>query len=173
MRSRASRLGRSALAGLTATLMTVLVGCSEESVPRSSNRGSGSATDDTSVENAFIVPSYEPGNCAMQVDAGGAMRFTVTNNSPTENERLLGLSTDAAAPARVTADAAIPPESTVSFGEPNAELNAGDANRPPVELDRLAPDLVPATSTDVTFHFERAGDVTLPVPVEACPLQKQ
>ena len=109
----------------------------------------------------------------MQVDAGGAMRFTVTNNSPTENERLLGLSTDAAAPARVTADAAIPPESTVSFGEPNAELNAGDANRPPVELDRLAPDLVPATSTDVTFHFERAGDVTLPVPVEACPLQKQ
>lgn len=157
---------------LSATMMVSTVGCSEDPVLDSSSRGSGSHTDDTSVENAYIVPTYVPGRCALQLDAGGAMRFTITNNRPVETERLLGISTSAAEQARAIGSVAIPPQSTVSFGEPNAEPGARDASGPPVLLERLDPDLVPATSADVTFHFERAGDLTFPVPVEACPIQQ-
>ncbi|WP_234788763.1 hypothetical protein [Mycolicibacterium iranicum] len=158
---------------VAATLMVSAVGCGEDPVLDSSSRGSGSHTDDTSVENAYIVPSYVPGRCALQLDAGGAMRFTITNNRPAETERLLGISTDAAEQVRVVGSVAVPPESTVSFGEPNVEPGARDASGPPVLLDRLDPDLVPATSADVTFHFERAGDLTFSVPVEACPVQER
>jgi hypothetical protein len=41
----------------------------------------------------------------------------------------------------------------------------------PVRMDGLDPDLRPATTADVTFHFDRAEDITLPVAVEACPVQ--
>ncbi|OAN38956.1 hypothetical protein A4X20_19455 [Mycolicibacterium iranicum] len=172
MRSPTLYLRSSALA-VAATLMVSAVGCGEDPVLDSSSRGSGSHTDDTSVENAYIVPSYVPGRCALQLDAGGAMRFTITNNRPAETERLLGISTDAAEQVRVVGSVAVPPESTVSFGEPNVEPGARDASGPPVLLDRLDPDLVPATSADVTFHFERAGDLTFSVPVEACPVQER
>lgn len=172
MRSTKLRRSGSVVAGSTVLMMSV-AGCGEDPVLDSSNRGSGSHTDDTSVENAYIVPAYVPGQCAIQLNAGGAMRFTITNNRPAETERLLGISTGAAEQARVIGSVAIPPKSAVSFGEPNAEPGAGDASGPPVLLDRLDPDLVPATSADVTFHFERAGDLTFPVPVEACPIQQR
>ena len=156
-----------------AALMVSVVGCGEDPVLDSSNRGSGSHTQDTSVENAYIVPTYLAGRCVIQLNAGGEMRFTVTNNRPADAERLLGLSTSASTKARIVTDADIPAKSTVSFGEPNVDPGAGDASRPAVMLDHLDPGLRPATSADVTFHFERAGDLTLPVPVEACPVQER
>ncbi|PRC43361.1 hypothetical protein C6A85_000000105765, partial [Mycobacterium sp. ITM-2017-0098] len=126
MRLQKLRRSGSALAG-TAMLMMSVIGCGEDPVLDSSSRGSGSHTDDTSVENAYIVPTYVPGRCALQLNAGGAMRFTITNNRPAEPERLLGISTSAAEQARVIGSVAIPPKSTVSFGQPNAEPGAGDA----------------------------------------------
>jgi len=155
------------VSAVTVALMMFMGGCSNDApTADSSNRGSGTDTEDTSVENAFIVPAYVPGSCAMQVDAGGVMRFTVTNNRPADTERLLGL-TVSAAEASIPVRADIPPKSTVGFGEPNV----GDARNPAVRLEQLDPDLRPAMSADVTFHFERSGDLTMPVPVEACPVQ--
>lgn len=151
----------------TAALAMCAVGCGEDPVLGSSNRGSGSHTEDTSVENAYIVPAYVPGRCVIQLNAGGEIRFTVTNSRPAEAERLLGLSTTAAEQARVIDSVTIAPKSTVSFGLPNTN----DPSGPAVRLDRLDPDLRPAMTADVTFEFERAGDLTLPVPVEACPVQ--
>lgn len=169
MHTSSIRRSGAALVG-TAALMFV-AGCGEDPVLDSSNRGSGSHTEDTSVENAYIVPTYVPGRCVIQLNAGGAMRFTVTNNRPAETERLLGLTTAAAAQARILTNVDIPPKSAIGFGEPNAEPGPGDASNPAVILDQLDPGLLPATSAEVTFHFERAGDLTMRVPVEACPVQ--
>ena len=154
-----------------AALTLGIVGCGADTAPDSSNRGSGSDTEGTSVENAFIVPAYVPGECALQRSAGGEMRFTVTNNRGAEAERLLGVSTDAAEQARVIDGGTIQPKPTGSFGESNDDQIGADERHPAVRLERLDPGLRPATSTDVTFHFERAGDVAMPVPVEACPVQ--
>jgi len=172
MRSSQFRRTCSALAG-AAALAVGVAGCGEDPVLDSSNRGSGSHTETTTVENAYIVPAYVPGRCVIQFNAGGEMRFTVTNNRPAEAERLLGLSTSAADQARIIDSVDIPPKSTVSFGQPNAELREADDRGPAVRLDQMDPELRPATTADVTFRFERAGDLTMPVPVEACPVQEK
>lgn len=172
MRSTQIRIGGSALAGAV-VLTGGVVSCGEDPVLDSSNRGTGSHTQDTTVENAYIVPAYVPGRCAIQLEAGGEMRFTVTNNRALEPERLLGLSTSAAQQARVIDSVDIAPESAVSFGQPNVQPGDDAASGPAVQLDRLDPGLRPATTADVTFHFQQAGDLTMPVPVEACPVQER
>ncbi|MGW0158529.1 hypothetical protein ACWDUN_04325 [Mycobacterium sp. NPDC003323] len=154
-----------------AALMMLVTGCGEDQGSGSSNRGSGSLTEETTVENAYIVPAYVAGRCAIQLDAGAEMRFTITNNRSTASERLLGLSTGSAEIVEIPTPVEIPAASTVSFGEPNAAAGAGDASRPAVRLQRLDPQLRPAMSTEVTFDFERSGELTMRVPVEACPVQ--
>lgn len=138
-----------------------------------SNRGSGSDTTATTVENAYIVPAFVPGQCAIQLPLGAELRFTVTNGRPDETERLFGLSTDAAQQAQPFGSVDIPPESTVGFGEPSAEAVDAGGRVPGIRLERLDPGLRPAMSTEITFHFERAGDIPMRVPVEACPVQTQ
>lgn len=157
-------------ATIAAAALTLLTGCSDDDAAlRSPNRGTGSTTEATTVENAFIVPAFVPGRCALQLNAGAALRFTVTNNRDAESETLLAVSTDSARQARVPADAVIPPESTVAYGQPAGPDASGTLA--PVRLDGLDPGLKPAKTADVTFSFERAGDFTIPVPVNACPVQ--
>ncbi|RDH77795.1 hypothetical protein DVS77_14770 [Mycolicibacterium moriokaense] len=164
--------GGPVLAG-AAGLALALAGCGHFVMGESTNRGSGSTPEDTTVEDAFIVPAYVPGHCAIQTDAGAAMRFTVTNNRSADTERLLGLSTGAAQQAQIVSGADIPPKSRVGFGEPSTQQMAADTQAPAVRLDALDPGLRPAMTSDVTFHFKQAGDITLEVPVEACPRQVQ
>lgn len=148
-------------------------GCGEDPQPGSSNRGSGSETERTTVENAFIVPTFLPGRCAIQVDAGAKMRFTVTNGHPTEDERLLSVSTNASPDGDAPAGVDIPAESSVGFGQPSAAAVDAGGTVSAVQLGQLEPTLKPGMSAGVTFHFDRAGDIEMPVPVEACPTQEK
>ncbi|MBB2989111.1 hypothetical protein FHR72_000568 [Mycolicibacterium iranicum] len=150
-----------------------IAGCDDTSPSGSSNRGSGSLTEGTTVENAFIVPSFLPGHCAIQLDAGAAMRFTVTNGHPAEVEHLSGLSTDATPAASIPVAVDIPPKSTVGVGQPSAGPEDAGGSLPAVRLSSLDPQLRPGMSAEVTFHFERAGEITMRVPVEACPTQQR
>ncbi|MBY0387081.1 MAG: hypothetical protein K2X56_02930 [Mycobacterium pseudokansasii] len=83
----------------SADLVTAVLtgGCgSDNPVIDSSNRGSNSHTKDTTVQNAYIVPCFQPGSCAIQVGDAAALAFTATNNRSTESEHLLSIATDAA-----------------------------------------------------------------------------
>lgn len=155
--------------GFALTLLTV--GCGDDPVIDSSNRGAGSHTEATTVENAYIVPTFLPGRCAVQLALGAHLRFTVTNNRSTDTERLLGVSSDAANGASITGNVDVPPSSTVGFGQPSADAVDSGGRVPAVHLNGLDPDLRPAMSAQVTFRFVRAGDITMPVPIEACPVQ--
>ncbi len=62
----------------------------------SANRGSNTDPAATAVENAFIVPAFVPGACAIQVGKDAALNFTVTNNRTTGTESLSAVSTPAA-----------------------------------------------------------------------------
>lgn len=168
--SRAQRTRTVACGG--ALLGLIVAGCGRDDPDlESSNRGSGSDTTATTVENVYIVPTFVPGQCAIQLALGAELRFTATNSRPAETERLLGLSADAARQAQPFRGVDIPPKSTVGFGQPSA--GAIDTGRPipGIRLEELDPGLLPAVSTEVTFHFERAGDIPVRVPVEACPVQ--
>jgi hypothetical protein len=169
--SRAQRNTTLACGG--ALLALTLGGCGKEYDFESANRGSGSDTTATTVENAYIVPAFVPGQCAIQLPLRAELRFTVTNGRPAETERLIGLSTDAARQAQPLGSVDILPESTVGFGQPSADAVDAGGRVPGVHLDELDPGLRPAMSTEITFHFERAGDIPVRVPVEACPVQTQ
>ena len=161
--------GPSRCAGLVCVLMlAVAVGCGTDVDVTSSNRGVSGADQDTSIDNAYIVPSFVPGSCALQEGDTAQLRFTITNNRPLEDERLLAVTTDAA--ARIT----VPREVTVDIAA-GESLSAGepDGDGPPaVQLVGLRPSVKPATSVPVTFGFKEFGNTTLQVPVEACPVQK-
>lgn len=158
--------------GIGGALVALLTaGCFAQTEAGSSNRGSGSENGRTTVANAYIVPAFVPGRCAIQLDDGAEMRFTVSNERGGQAERFLGLSTDAAREAPRMNGVDIPPESTVGFGEPSSEAVDVGGRVPAVRLAELDPKLRPGMSTEVTFHFEVAGDVSIPVPVEACPVQ--
>jgi hypothetical protein len=163
-------LKRSAFSAMA--LAFIVSGCGDGSeMGLSTNRGSGSLTEGTTVENAYIVPSFLPGRCAIQFGAGAKMRFTVTNGSSTEAERLLSVSTNVAHEADTTSGVVIPVRSTVGFGQPSASSVDAGGTVSAVQLGGLDPSVRPGMSANVTFHFDRAGDITLPVPVEACPRQ--
>lgn len=156
--------------GCIAAVALLAAGCGEDPVLDSSNRGSGSHTTGTTVENAAIVPSFLNGRCAIQLNTGGELRLTITNGRPDATERLLGASTSATTRGHVMTAVDVPPKSTVGIGQPSGQP-VGPGRLPAIQLATLDPDLRPAMSTDVTFHFLLAGDVTMPVPVEACPVQ--
>ncbi|OBG22916.1 hypothetical protein A5765_19335 [Mycolicibacterium celeriflavum] len=164
---------RAAAAGLVTTVL--VAGCGGDPNMDSSNRGAGSETETTSVENAFIVPRFIPGSCAIQIGDAAALTFTVTNNRITEQERLLGIDTPAAEAIRLSPDATlqIPPETTIAAGQPIEDVGDGAVDRPfTASVEGLRETAKPGKSVDMTFHFEKQGDLAMKVPIEACPTQK-
>ncbi|MGE2692331.1 hypothetical protein [Mycolicibacterium pulveris] len=166
---------RGAAAG--AVLALLAVGCGGDSEFDSSNRGANSQTEQTSVVNAYIVPRFVPGSCEIQVGDAAALTFTATNNRATEPERLLGIESDAAEAFRIAPNATleIPPRTSIAAGQPTEDVGrGGGVDEPPsVRIEGLRESARPGTSVDVTFRFERQGDVTMNVPIEACPTQAE
>lgn len=166
---------RCALVSTAFVCSVLLAGCGGDPAIGSSNRGAGSHTEQTSVENAFIVPRFVPGSCAIQVGDAAALTFTVTNDRITEPERLLGIESPAAEAIRLSPDATlqIPPESSIAAGQPIEDVGDGATDRPfTVSIEGLRESARPGTSVDMTFRFENQGEIALNVPIEACPTQR-
>lgn len=147
----------------------VLAGCGSYTTGESTNRGSGSETSETTVENAFVVPHYLPGSCAIQVGDAAELRFTITNNRPVEAEQLEAITTEAAQTARIAPS----PPIEVAAGTSLATGQPVEPGRPfTVALDGITASVRPAHNVDVTFRFQKSGELTMLVPVEACPRQE-
>lgn len=162
--------------GVTAGLIAAFaVGCGGNPEIASSNRGAGSDTSATTVENAFIVPRYIPGSCAIQVGDAAVLTFTATNNRGTEAEQLLGIESPAADTIRISPPPPleIAPRTSIAAAQPIEDVSRPGGDRPfTVTIETLKESATPGKSVDVTFRFEQHGDLTLKVPIEACPTQK-
>jgi copper(I)-binding protein len=153
--------------------------CQNDNPQLSPNRGVDSHTEMTSVLNAYIVPQFVPGHCAIQVGKDGELSFTITNNRTTDPERLLNITTAAADAVHISGNSqpTIEPRSSIAAGQPHTKANKQadlPQRMPPslhVTLNGLRDSVKPGTVTDVTFQFEKAGSITVPVPVDACPSQ--
>lgn len=168
----------------SAGAMVLITGCgSDDDRAMSNNRDSGTDHGQTSVQNAYIVPAYRA-SCALQRDAPASLSFTAINDSPAESERLLDISTPAAASVSINvAPSALrmPPRTAIAAGQPRANPDPHPSEHPgpsatfgqpfSVTLIRLADTVEPGRSFPVTFGFERAGELTVDVAVEACPAQ--
>ena len=67
----------------------------------------------------------------------------------------------------------IPPQSSIAAGQPIEHLGESPQADNPfhVMVEGLDNTVKPGMSVNVTFRFEKAGDTTMAVPVEACPTQ--
>lgn len=151
--------------------------CSNEADTASSGRGGGQESGETSVENVFIVPATAL-TCGMEVDEPAKLSFTAVNDSSTEQEMLSSISTPAAESVEIDAPLealTIGPEDSIAAGQPvpNADDPAASDQPFSVALQGLGESVEPGTSFPVTFAFKRAGDITLNVPVDACPVQEE
>jgi hypothetical protein len=166
-------VARTALAALLAMSAAA---CGNNVDRESSNRGSGTDSTLTTIDNAFIIPAFTPGSCAIQVGDSAQMSFTATNSRPAETERLLEITTAAANMVRIA------PAPTVQIG-PKSSIAAGQPIEHPddpatpdtaftVTVQGLKDTVRPGISVPVTFRFEKSGTLDLRVPLEACPTQK-
>lgn len=159
--------------GLTVGLLAT--GCGSDTDVGSSNRGSGSDTKLTTVENAYLVPRTEADACAVPVTDSAEIRFAVTNNRPVEPEALLGVETDVADTVNIEPPPPleIAPQTRIAAGQPIEQ--PGDPAAPDipfrVTVDGLDEDLEAGLAVDVTFDFEEQGQLTLRIPVEPYPRQ--
>jgi hypothetical protein len=112
-----------------------------------------------------------PGHCAIQQGTGGRLRFTVSNARPAGQVRLDSIYTEAVADSNILVGVDIPAKSSIGFGQPSAAQVDQAGAVPAVRLDVIDPGLRPGMSADMTFRFDQADDVTMAVPVEACPTQ--
>ncbi len=163
-------------ASIVAASAVVLVGCGgDEPNINSSNRGANDGNGETTIENAFIAPAYTL-SCVLQVDAPAQLSFTATNSGSLETETLLSISTPAAESVTIEApDGAleIKPKQSIAAGQPVE--NVGDPAGPDLPffavMRGLSEEIQPGKSVSVTFSFDRGGDLTFNVPVDACPTQ--
>lgn len=165
---------RRCAAGVALPMVLMSAGCGDDDVARdSSNRGAGTTTESTSVENAFIVPEFARGQCAIQVGDSADLRFTVSNTRSTEAERLLAISTPAADTVRISPNATLEilPQTTIAAGQPVENLDNPDAPDEPftVTLEGLKDGVTPGKAVGVTFEFEKFGPLQMQVSIEACP----
>lgn len=136
----------------------------------SSDRGADAPSElETSVDSAYLVPSYLE-SCEIQVGDSGVLRFTATNTRVTETERLLSVSTPAAENLRFSPPLPvdIPPEQTIAVSR-----DVEGAPRLTAVVENLDDSARAGTPVDVSFEFERSGVIDIPVSVEACPTQME
>lgn len=153
----------------------LLTGCGDDAADySSSNRGSGTDTTMATVENAYVVPRSSPGNCAIQAGDSAELSFTATNNRSAESERLLQVTTESADAVRISpmAQPEIPPRSSIAAGQPIQQPGGTGSDEPfRVTVEGLDETVKPGMAINVTFRFEKSGEMTLAVPIEACPRQ--
>ena len=149
--------------------------CAVDNQTESSNRDVGTDSGNTRVENAFIVPKFAPGSCAIQVGDTAELKFTAVNNRHTDAERLIGISTPAANAVVIAPGPSIQiaPGTSIAVGQPIQQPTTPAPPQQPftVTLQGTTDAVKPATSVNVTFRFDKSGNLDIQVPIEACPTQ--
>jgi hypothetical protein len=105
--------------------------------------------------------------------------LVVTNQDPANTDRLVGITQDIGQ-LTLSGDTTIPPLGILLVGTPDRAAATALANVAPTSTAKATVTLTKPISNGLiynfTFHFERAGDVTLGVPIAAgaeAPRQQQ
>jgi copper(I)-binding protein len=171
---RSGRLATLAAAGLIGAL--ALAGCSAGQL-------SQTASQESAVDgNAAVINNVALRNVRIQAQQNtdflhpGAtvdLVLVVVNQSPDVTDKLVGVTTDIGQ-VTVTGDPTLPAGGTLFVGTPNslnrkaadsaAAVEAADAVKATVALSKP---ITNGPNYNFTFNFEKAGSVSLPVPISA------
>ncbi|MFE3543341.1 hypothetical protein ACFXK0_10235 [Nocardia sp. NPDC059177] len=161
---------------MLAVPVIAIAGCDDRgSVGSSHARGSIGQVGAVTVQNAYLVPTTQPGGCVIQVDAPAELSFTVTNNAR-EPDRLIGIDGPPASSVELRAtpeELVIPAGGGLAAGQAIEEPARPGSEEPvTVRVSGLRDWVSPGRHVDMSFRFERAGALQLAVPVDSCPTQQ-
>jgi copper(I)-binding protein len=164
-----------AAAALVAGSALVLSGCSAGQISQTADQapainGNNAQLGQVSLRNVYIV--YPNAQEYTNKEGGrAALAFVAVNEDPDEGDRLTRISTDAGnvslgQPTDLPAGGKLVAEAPGTNVTPVEEQTEGNVPIR-VEVTDLKQDLVPGLTIPFTFAFDRAGEVTLQVPIDA------
>ncbi|TSD99485.1 hypothetical protein FOS14_11920 [Skermania sp. ID1734] len=139
--------------------------------------GAGATVGTIELRNVLVVPATAE-DCTIQRDGPAHLRFTAVNESKTENDRLVAISTAAGSSVRIDASPqtlVIEPGTAVAAGQPIEQPADSPAPDDPfsVTIEHLADTVRPGLPMPVTFTFEHAGKATVRAPLDSCQQQSR
>jgi copper(I)-binding protein len=172
---RSSRVAALAATGLIGAL--ALAGCSAGQI-------SQTASQESAVDGNAAVINNPPSSIALRnvriqaqqntdflhPGANVDLVLVVVNQSPDVADKLVGITTDIGK-VTVTGDATLPAGGTLFVGTPsgqnNKAVNAVEAADSVKATVALSKPITNGPNYNFTFNFEKAGSVSLPVPISA------
>ncbi|CAN5289148.1 lipoprotein [soil metagenome] len=146
---------------VAAGLAAVLSGCGAGQVAQTAEQlgNAGGAADEIGQIALRDVTLDYPEGGVYEAGDDARLQFVVVNRDALESDTLMSVTSEAFSQVEAE-EVEIPGNGSVSFRE----------DGPVIELQGLAEDLRTTVSVAITFSFERAGEVTVAVPV-ATPLE--
>lgn len=161
----------SAVLALLLAVVSAGCGAGQEAATANQRTNAGGANGqvgEMAVENVQIVYDRPvPGGAVYPVGASAPLQVTIVNTGLAA-DRLVGITTPVAASVAVTGEALVPGGQVLVAGytDPVASIDLPDATTVRVTLQQLTTPLRAGLTYPMTFAFERAGTLTLEVPVQ-------
>ena len=178
-RSNRRSTGVAALAAGGLIGAVALTGCSAGQLSQTASQESAVDGNHTVVSNAALHSSVALRNVRIEAQQNADflrpgttvdLVLVVINQSPDVTDRLVGISTDIGK-VTVTGDPRLPAGGTLFVGNPNGQnrkavdaVESANSVKATVALDKP---ITNGPNYDFTFDFEKAGSVTLGVPISA------
>lgn len=164
-----------ALAAVAAASLTLLVGCGrgDDDALQPAVNGNGGVVGTLTLRDvtvAYPLGEYPDGSWAVGDDA--PVELVVANTSTTDADRLVSVSTPVTGEVTLTGPTEIPAGGTVQAVDGQSDELGGGADAPDtgelrITLTDLTTEVAPGPTYEMTFTFERAGAITLQVPLGA------
>jgi hypothetical protein len=168
---RATRVATLAASGLIGAV--ALAGCSAGQLSQTASQESGVDGNHAAVKNVELRNvriQAEQHSDFLQPGTTVDLMLVVINQSPDVADKLVGVSSDIGK-VTVTGNSTLPPGGTLFVGTPNGQnlkaldaVEAAGAVKATVALDKP---ITNGPNYNFTFNFEKAGSVSLAVPVSA------
>lgn len=160
------------VAGGVAAGALALTGCGAGQITQTAEQvaavsGANVTAGDIAIRNAEIVYPSGPVSAGVVFPKGSVapVRLTLVNSGATP-DRLISATTAAGGPVLITGDTTLHPQiALVATGEPGAPELAPDSKSFTVELTALSEDIKPGLTYPLVLVFEKAGRVTVDLPV--------
>ncbi len=169
--SRRSRVAALAAGGLIGAV--ALAGCSAGQLSQTASQESAVDGNQAVINNVALRNVHIQAQQSTDFLRPGAtvdLVLVAVNQSPDVTDKLVGISTDIGQ-VTVTGDPTLPPSGTLFVGTPRGQngkaveaVEAADSVRATVALTKP---ITNGPNYDFTFNFEKAGTVSLAVPISA------
>ncbi len=157
-----------ASAGLAACGL-ILTGCGAGQISQTANQesavnGTSANAKDIALRNVHLLAVQSTDY--LQPGLTVPLLFVAANGSPDVDDKLVGITSDVGTVA-MTGDGAIPAGAALVVGQPKGQTEAMGSVVPSTAEVTLSKPITNGISYNFTFTFDKAGQVTVAVPISA------